>query len=116
MLRPLALIAMRQQHGEARHAQPLAFTGRDELVEHNLRAIGEVAELGFPDGERVGLGQRVAIFEAKNRLFREHGVDGVDLDLLVLHQVIERRVALLVVLVDEHGVALREGAALHVLP
>ena len=84
MLRPLALIAMRQQADEARHAQPFALAGGNELVEHHLRAIGEIAELRFPEGERVGLGQRIAIFEAKHRLFREHGVDRLDLDLLVL--------------------------------
>ena len=37
------------------------------------------------------------------------------LTCLVLHQVVERRVALLGLLIDQHGMALREGAALHVL-
>ena len=31
----------------------------DELVDHDLRAVGEVAELAFPDGER-GIGSAVA--------------------------------------------------------
>ena len=115
MFRPLPLIAMRQQADEARHAQPLALAAGNELVEDHLRAIGEVAELRFPDGQRIGLGQRIAIFEAEHGFFRQHGVDGFDLDLLVLHQVIERRVALLGFLIDQHGMALREGAALHVL-
>ena len=34
MLRPLALVAVRQQADEARHAQPLALARGDELVEH----------------------------------------------------------------------------------
>ena len=76
VFRPLALIAMRQQNREARHAQPLALARRNELVEDHLGAIGEVAELRLPDGERIGLGQRIAIFEAQHRLFREHGEIG----------------------------------------
>jgi hypothetical protein len=54
MLRTLAFIAMRQQADEARHAQPLAFARRDELVEHHLRAVGEVAELRFPEVSAFG--------------------------------------------------------------
>ena len=53
MLRPLAFIAVRQQADEARHAQPLALARRDELVEHHLRAVGEVAELRFPQRQRA---------------------------------------------------------------
>jgi hypothetical protein len=68
---------------EARHAQPLAFARRDELVEHDLRAVGEVAELRFPHRQRVGLGQRVAVFEAEHRLFRQHRVDDLELARLV---------------------------------
>jgi hypothetical protein len=48
MLRPLALIAVRQQADEARHAQPLALARRDELVEHHLRAVGESRRTALP--------------------------------------------------------------------
>ncbi len=59
------------------------------MVEYHLRAIGEVAELRLPDGERIGLGQRIAILESPARLLtRQHRVDGVDLHLLVLHQML----------------------------
>ena len=75
VLRPLAFIAMRQQADEARHAQPLALARRDELVDDDLRAVGEIAELRFPQGQRLRLGQRIAVFEAEHRLFREHRVD-----------------------------------------
>jgi hypothetical protein len=46
---------VRQQADEARHAQPLALARRDELVEHHLRAVGEIAELRFPQRQRVRL-------------------------------------------------------------
>ena len=114
VLRPLALIAVRQQADEARHAQPLALARRDELVEHHLRAVGEVAELRLPQRQRVRLGQRVAVLEAEHRLFREHRVDDLVAGL-AFADVVERGVALLGLLVDQHRMALREGAALAVL-
>jgi hypothetical protein len=48
VFRPLPFIAVRQQADEAGHAQPFALARRDELVEHDLRAVGEVAELRLP--------------------------------------------------------------------
>ena len=75
VLRTLALIAMRQQAHEARHSEPLALARRDELVEHHLRAIGEVAELSFPQRQRTRFGEREAVFEAENGFFRKHRVD-----------------------------------------
>ena len=114
MFWPLAFVAVRQQADQAGHAQPFALARRDELVEHHLRAVGEVAELRFPQGQRIGLGERVTVFEAEHRLFRQHRVDDLEARL-ALAQMIERRVAFLGLLVDQHGMALRKGAALAVL-
>ena len=114
MFRPLAFVAMRQQADEARHAQPFALARRDELVEHHLRAIGEIAELRLPQRQRLRLGERIAVFEAEHRLFREHRIDDLETALAVADMV-ERDVARLGLLVDQHGMALRERAALAVL-
>jgi hypothetical protein len=54
---------------------PLHFAGADELVDHHLGAVGEVAELGFPDGQGVRFGGRVAVFEGQHGLFGQHRVD-----------------------------------------
>ena len=48
-------LEQRQQHHETGHAQPLVLAGTDELVNHDLGAIGEIAELGFPERENVRL-------------------------------------------------------------
>ena len=114
MLRPLPFIPMRQHADEAGHAQPFALAGGDELVEQHLRAVGKVAELRFPDRERIRLRQRVAIFEAEHGFFREQRVDDF-IVALIAAEMIERRVAALVFLVDQHRMPLREGAALAVL-
>jgi hypothetical protein len=39
---------VRQQHHETAHLAPLLLAGGDELVDHDLRAVGEIAELRFP--------------------------------------------------------------------
>src|SRR3546814_7134101 len=67
MLRTLAFIAVRQQADETVGPQPLGLRRSDILVEDDLRAIGEVAELRFPEHEALGIGQREAIFEAQHR-------------------------------------------------
>ncbi|MCY1539272.1 hypothetical protein D9M68_748520 [compost metagenome] len=74
VLRPLAFIAVGQQHGQAAQTTPLVLTAGDELVDHHLGAVGEIAELGLPDHQRVGRGGGVAVFERQYRLFRQVGV------------------------------------------
>ena len=111
---PWPFIAMRQQADEAGHAQPFALARRNELVEQHLRAVGEVAELRFPHRQRIRLGQRIAVLEAEHRLFGQQRVDDLVM-ALVAAEVIERRVAAFVLLIDQHRMALREGAALGVL-
>ena len=115
MLRPLPLIAMRQQADEAGHAQPLALARADELVEIDLGAIGEIAELRLPQGQAVGVGQAVAVFVAEHALFGEHGCRSTSKSATVAHHRLQRRVALLGVLVVDQGMALAEGAAADVL-
>ncbi len=114
VLGPLALVAMRQQAHQARHAQPLRFAGGHELIEIDLRAVGEIAELRFPQHQAVGIGQRVAVLEPEHAFLRQRAVDHLE-GRLAIGQMLERDVALLGLLVVEHGVALREGAAADIL-
>ena len=107
---PLPFVAVRQQHHQAAHALPLRVRRGDELVDDHLRAVREVAELRLPERERGRVGEAVAVLEAEHRGLGELAV--VDLEArLRLGQVVERRVLLAGLLVDEHGVALAEGAA-----
>ncbi len=57
MLRPLSLEAVRQEHDQARHAQPLGFARNEELVDDDLGAVGEVAELRLPEHQRARFGE-----------------------------------------------------------
>ena len=81
VFRTLALVAVRQQHDEAAHPQPLALARGNELVHNHLGAVGEVAELGFPHGQGVGVGEREAVLEAQHRLFRQRRVQHLEVRL-----------------------------------
>ncbi len=73
--RTLALVAVRQHHHQTRQTAPLGLAGADELVDHDLGAVHEVAELGFPDDELIGFGRRVAVFERQHGLLGQHRVE-----------------------------------------
>jgi hypothetical protein len=84
------------------------------LIDDDLRAVGEVAELRLPQHQRVGLGEAVAIFEAEHGLLGEARVDDLEFGL-VLRDVLQRRIFLLVLLIHQHRVTLRERSALRIL-
>jgi hypothetical protein len=83
VLRPLALVAVWQQHGQAAEALPLVLTAGDELVDHHLRAIGKVAELRLPDHQTRGRGGRIAVFKGQHCLLGQEGIVNHKTRLLV---------------------------------
>ena len=93
VLGPVALVAVRQQQRQARRLPPLRAAGDEELVDHDLGAVDEVAELRLPEDERVRRGDRVAVLEPERRVLRERRV--VDLERRVRRrEVLDRRVRL----------------------
>ncbi|OWK23592.1 hypothetical protein AJ87_34715 [Rhizobium yanglingense] len=114
VFRTLTFVTMRQQADETRHAQPLAFARRNELVEDDLRTVCEIAELRFPERERVRARQRIAVFEAENGLFGEHRVDDLVAGLR-RRQVGERDITRFGLLIVKDRMALRESAAFAIL-
>ena len=93
---------------------PLVLGRHDELVDDGGGAVPEVAELRLPHHQRVLGDHRVAVLEAEGGVLRQQRV--VDPELaLVGAEVGERRVLVAVGVVDEHGVAVAEGAAAGVL-
>ena len=114
MFRPLAFVAVRKQHHQTAHAQPFLLARGNELVDDDLRAIGEVAELGFPQGQGLRFGQGIAVFESEHAEFGQRRVQDLERRLAET-DVGQRGVAVLVFLVDQHGMALRKRAAFAVL-
>ena len=70
MFGALPFVAVGQQHHQTRHPQPLGFGGGNELVDDDLSTVGKIAELRFPQRQRLGLGGRVAVFKAQNPQLR----------------------------------------------
>jgi len=66
MFRALAFVTVREQQNDARQQVPLVLARGDELVNHNLRAIREVAELRFPKDKRFGIVAAESVFEAEH--------------------------------------------------
>ena len=72
---------MRQQQGQAALAPPFGLAAGDELVDHHLCAIGEVAELRFPHHQGVRVGGGVAVLECQHRFFRQQRIDDGEIAL-----------------------------------
>src|SRR5438309_10993712 len=70
VLRTIPFVAMREEQREARRLAPLRHSGDDELVDHDLCAVDEVAELGLPEDERLRRRDRVAVLEAEACVLR----------------------------------------------
>ena len=70
----LALMGVRQQEGEPGGDAPLGQAGGQELVDDDLGAVDEIAELRLPHHQGVGGGHRVSIFEAQRRQLGQRAV------------------------------------------
>ena len=114
VLGPVSLVTVRQQQREPRRLAPLRATRDEELVDHDLGAVDEVAELRFPENKRVGCGYRVAVLEADRGVFRKRRI--VDLEGGAgPGEMLDRRIRLTGVRVVKHEVAVGERAALGIL-
>ena len=95
VLRPLAFEAVRQQQHQAAGLAPFGFGAGDELVDHDLRAVGEIAELRFPQHQRQRIGHAVAELETQHGVFAQRTVEDLEARL-VRRDVLQRRVLLAV--------------------
>ena len=105
---------MWKQHDETRRTLPLRFTGREELINDHLRAVGEITELRFPNHEHARVAERVAVLKSEHCVFSERRIVHTEPRLLLSERV-ERAEALVRVLAIHHRVAMAEGAALDIL-
>jgi hypothetical protein len=60
----LTFVTMRQHHYQTAGTAPFHFTGTDELIDHYLRTVSEIAELCFPDSQCIWLCCGITIFKA----------------------------------------------------
>ncbi len=114
-------MAVRQQQHHGGQLTPLGLTGADELVDDRLGAVDEVTELRLPQHQRVGVADGVAVLEADRGELGQRRV--IDQELAAARsavggggQQLQRGELRAVLMVDDHRVPLREGAAAGVLP
>src|ERR1035437_3673659 len=110
----LPFVAVGEEHHQAAGLAPLLLAAGDELVDHDLRAVGEIAELRFPDDQRQRLGHRVAELEAQHGVLAERAIERVEAPL-VGRDVLRGQVALAGFGIVERQMALAEGAAAGIL-
>ncbi len=114
VLRALTFVAVRQQHDQAVHTAPFAFPGKDKLVDNGAGAVGEVAELRFPEHQRIGRSQGITVFKTEHGIFGQQRVVDAHFPLLVA-QAVEAVHFMVVVRIENAGVAVAERAAFHIL-
>ncbi len=114
VLRPLPFIAVRQQHGQTAQTAPLVLPAGDELVDHDLGAVGEITELRFPDHQRIRRSCGIAVFERENRFLGKEGVVQIE-TWLTFVQVLQRDIGAAILLVVQRSMTMREGTATDVL-
>ena len=116
VLRALAVVAVREQDGEAVLAEPFGLAGAQKLVEDDLGAVCEIAKLRLPEDQRVWVLQSIPQFKPEHAKLGERRVgDGEVVAGLAFKDVVERGVARAGRLVVDHGVPVRKRAALHIL-
>ena len=114
MVRSLALLAVGQKQRDAACTLPPGERAGEEGVDDHLGAVGEVAELGLPQHEHVGVREGVSIVERQYRRLRQGAVVYAQ-SRLALPNVGQGRVGRLGVHVVPGRVALGEGATGRVL-
>mmetsp|Transcript_8323 Transcript_8323/g.15408 ORF Transcript_8323/g.15408 Transcript_8323/m.15408 type:complete len:247 (-) Transcript_8323:839-1579(-) len=116
MLRATTVPAMGQQDNESRLTKPLCLTTRQELVKHDLRSVGKISKLGFPDNQTVGIHETVPKLKPQDSKLRQRRVAHLEASwFLVLQNVIKRNMFFTILLVVYYRVAVRKGASLHIL-
>ena len=114
MLRSLSLVAVREEQHEARLLAPLRAARDDELIDDRLSHVHEIAELRFPQNERVARDRAESVLESQGRDLRERAVGDHEWRL-VGPEIRERRIRAPVPRFVQDKVPVAEGAALRVL-
>src|SRR5437867_12715518 len=94
MFRSLTLITVRQKHHDSCREIPFVLARADELVDDHRGAVGEVAELRFPENERFGEVAAEAVLETEAACFGKRGIVNLA-ESLIRRKVTEREIVLL---------------------
>src|SRR6478609_11549402 len=113
MLGPLAFITMRQQKNETTRLVPFGFRRNQELINDDLSAVREIAELSFPQHQGQRIGNAVAELETHGCVLTQQAVHEFKFRL-VRAEVLQGDVSFARVVVRELQVTLSERSARYV--
>src|ERR1700733_12288973 len=114
MLRALSFIPVREQQHEAAYLAPFRLGGGDELIDDDLRAVREIAELRFPKGQGMGVGNAIAVFKTEHAEFAERAIVNLERRLIFIHE-LQRDVAMAILEIVKGKMPLAERAAAGIL-
>jgi len=114
VIRPGALVAVRQQQHERWRLAPFSAGAAQELVDDHLGAVDEIAVLCLPNDQPFWRLDIVAELKAEHGVFGQRTVEDLEGGSR-LRDGLQRRERLPAVCIVQHGVALVEGAALGIL-
>src|SRR5688572_31884351 len=114
MLRPLALVAMRQQKHQIAGLTPFRFRAGDKVIDDYLSAVGKVSELSLPEDQRERVRHAIAKLETQDCRLRKGAVEHLEAGLISL-QVVQGYELLAAFQITENQVSLAERAARAIL-
>src|SRR5262249_35170307 len=84
MFRALTLVSMRKEKNYAAGSLPFRLGTDDELIDYDLGAVGEVAELCFPHAKQVRVIHRISVVKPQNSCLGKHAVVDAKSSLVLL--------------------------------
>jgi hypothetical protein len=112
VLRALAIHAMGQGQHDARLLLPLVLPACDEVVDYYGSSVTEIAKLGLPDHQAVGVRHCEPVLETKNAELTQMAVGDPDLIGDRLQETVLFNVSFLV---TDESVPMREGSSFDIL-
>lgn len=110
------IVAVRQEHDQARLDVPLGLGRSHELVDHDLGTVGEITKLSFPEDECRWVSLSVTELVTENGVLGQVRARSDELaGAVFLGDGVDGNVAAVTVLVEDVGVSMREGSSLDVL-
>ncbi|KAH3659666.1 hypothetical protein OGATHE_005711 [Ogataea polymorpha] len=114
MLRSLSIVTVGQREDNTGSLFPLGLTSSNELVNNDLCSVGKITELSLPNNKCVWRSQGVSVFESHHTVLRKRRVADHKVSLVFV-EVFQWNVGLLVLLVVQNSVSLRESTSFHIL-
>src|SRR5688572_5578782 len=110
VVRPLALVAMRQKQHQIAGLTPFCFRAGDEVIDDYLSPVGKVSELSFPEDQAERVRHAIAKLKTQNCRLGKGAIEHFEAGLIGL-QVVQGNELLTAFQIAENQMSLAEGAA-----